>query len=104
MTEGPIFRPVNRHNQVQPRRLSDQSLALVVKRAGSGPVSIPAAWPDTACAAASPPPPPVAGWRIGRSCATPGPVPRTTLDACIEEGTEFTDNAASYVGLEVPVT
>ncbi len=30
---GPLFRPVNRHDQVLPRRLDPQSVALVVKRA-----------------------------------------------------------------------
>jgi site-specific recombinase XerD len=32
ITEGPIFRPVNRHSQVARSRLSDNSVALVVKR------------------------------------------------------------------------
>jgi site-specific recombinase XerD len=30
---GPLFRPVNRHGQLQPGRLSDKAVALVVKRA-----------------------------------------------------------------------
>ena len=29
---GPLFRPVNRHGQLQPGRLSDRAVALVVKR------------------------------------------------------------------------
>ncbi|WP_391558932.1 site-specific integrase [Robertmurraya sp.] len=29
---GPIFRPINRHLQVRDRRLSDQSVALIIKR------------------------------------------------------------------------
>jgi site-specific recombinase XerD len=33
ITAGPIFRSVNRHGQVQPGRLSDKAVALVVKRA-----------------------------------------------------------------------
>jgi integrase len=32
ITEGPVFRSVNRHGQVQPRRLSGYAVALVVKR------------------------------------------------------------------------
>jgi integrase len=32
ITEGPIFRPVDRHGNVGKRRLTDQSVALVVKR------------------------------------------------------------------------
>jgi hypothetical protein len=31
--EGPLFRPVNRHDQLQPRRLSDKGVARIVKRA-----------------------------------------------------------------------
>jgi integrase len=30
--EGPIFRPINRHGQVRPRRLTDDSVARIVKR------------------------------------------------------------------------
>ena len=30
---GPVFRPVKRHDSVQPQRLTDQSVALIVKRA-----------------------------------------------------------------------
>jgi site-specific recombinase XerD len=32
ITSGPVFRNVNRHGQVQPAALTDQSVALVVKR------------------------------------------------------------------------
>jgi integrase len=35
IAEGPIFRSVNRHGQVQPTRLSDKAVALVVKRAAA---------------------------------------------------------------------
>ena len=32
ISEGPLFRPVNRHGQLQAGRLSDEAVALVVKR------------------------------------------------------------------------
>ena len=32
LTEGPLFRPVNRHGQVRPQRLTDDSVARIVKR------------------------------------------------------------------------
>lgn len=35
ITKGPLFRPVNRHGQVQSDRLSDKAVALVVKRSVS---------------------------------------------------------------------
>ncbi|QKG84402.1 site-specific integrase [Kroppenstedtia pulmonis] len=33
ITSGPVFRPINRHGQVRNRRLSDRSVALIVKKA-----------------------------------------------------------------------
>ncbi|SMO58312.1 site-specific integrase [Melghirimyces algeriensis] len=33
ITEGPIFRPINRYGQVRNRRLTDRSVALIVKKA-----------------------------------------------------------------------
>lgn len=35
ITEGALFRPINRHGQILPGRLTDQSVALVVKRTAS---------------------------------------------------------------------
>jgi site-specific recombinase XerD len=35
ITHGPIFRPIDRHSNVKPRRLTDQSVALIVKRCAS---------------------------------------------------------------------
>ena len=32
VVRGPIFRPIDRHANVKPQRLTDQSMALVVKR------------------------------------------------------------------------
>ncbi len=99
VSEGSIFRSVNRHDQVQPGRLSDQSVALVVKRAGERAGLDPTR---------------LAGHSLRRGFATTAACrgvadrtimrhtwhrSRTTLDAYIEEGTEFTDNAASCVGL-----
>jgi len=33
LTEGPLFRPINRHGQVRPRRLTGHAVATIVKRA-----------------------------------------------------------------------
>jgi integrase len=35
ITEGPVFRPVTRHDTVRPQRLTDHSVALIVKRAAT---------------------------------------------------------------------
>jgi integrase len=32
ITEGPLFRPINRHGQVRPQRLTDHAVARIVKR------------------------------------------------------------------------
>ena len=53
---GPIFRPVDRHGRVLPRRLTDRAVALAVKRAASGPGRTRPATPATRCAPAWPPP------------------------------------------------
>lgn len=33
INEGPLFRPINRHGQIRPRRISNYGISLVVKRA-----------------------------------------------------------------------
>lgn len=33
LTEGPLFRPINRHGQVRPRRLTGHAVATIVKKA-----------------------------------------------------------------------
>jgi integrase len=99
ITEGPIFRPVNRHDQVQPGRLTDQSVALVVKRAGERAGLDPSR---------------LAGHSLRRGFATTAARrgvsdrtimrhtwhrSRTILEANIEDGSEIADNAATQVGL-----
>jgi hypothetical protein len=32
LSAGPLFRPINRFGKILPRRLTDQSVALIVKR------------------------------------------------------------------------
>ncbi len=96
---GPLFRPANRHDQVQAGRLTDQSVALIVKRAARRP----GLDPDQ-----------VASHSLRRAFVTTAArnrVPEltimrqtgrrslTTLRAYVEEGTLFTDNAAALVGL-----
>ena len=70
---GPLFRSVNRHEQVQPGRLSDKAVALVVKRAATGRGATRGATPGTACAPAWPPP---RRWR-GPASAASWPRPAT---------------------------
>jgi hypothetical protein len=44
------FRPVNRHGQLQPTRLSDRAVALLVKRAAKAAGSKPVKSPGIRCA------------------------------------------------------
>ena len=39
---GPVFRPINRHGQIPPTRLSDRAVALIVKRAAKAAGKDPA--------------------------------------------------------------
>jgi hypothetical protein len=45
LSEGPLFRPVNRFRKIRSSRLTDQSVALIVKRwalkAGFDPMLLP---------------------------------------------------------------
>jgi site-specific recombinase XerD len=99
IADGPLFRPINRHGQISPERLSDKSVALIVKRAAEGAGLDPTR---------------VAGHSLRRGFATTAARNRVpelticrqtghrslaTLRAYVEEATLFTDNAAALVGL-----
>jgi site-specific recombinase XerD len=96
---GPIFRPVNRHDQVQPGRLTAQAVALVVQRA---------------CRRAGLPPERYAGHSLRAGLATAaalGGAPERAIMAqtghrsvamvrrYIRAGTPFQENAAAFLGL-----
>jgi site-specific recombinase XerD len=98
-SDGPLFRPINRHRQVLNRRLTDKSVALVVKR-----------WAEAAGIESSR----VAGHSLRAGLATSAAaagVPEraimaqtghrsvTTLRKYIRSGSLFLENAAAWVGL-----
>jgi integrase len=99
ITEGPAFRPVDRHGRIGTTRLSGQAVALVVKRraarAGLDPNEVAGhslrAGLATSAAAAGVPERVIA--------ATTGHRGTAMLRRYIREGSLFRENAASAVGL-----
>jgi site-specific recombinase XerD len=99
LTEGAVFRPVDRHGNVGDERITDRGGALVVKRrakdAGINPseVSGHSLRAGLATAAAS------AGVQERVIAQTTGHKSMTVLRRYIREGNLFNENAAAAVGL-----
>jgi len=99
ITAGPLFRGVDRHGRIASIRLSDRSVALIVKRRaeliGIDPATVSShslrAGLATAAAAA--------GASEGAIAATTGHKSMTVLRGYIRAGNLFNDNAAAAVGL-----
>jgi integrase len=99
ITEGPLFRGLNRHGQILPGRLSDKAVARVVKaraeQAGLDPARYSGhslrAGLATSAAAAGVPERVIANQTGHRSMAV--------LRRYIREGSLFRENAAAQVGL-----
>jgi site-specific recombinase XerD len=97
--EGPVFRPVNRHDHVQPQRLSDKGVARIVKRAAERAGMDAAAYAGhslraglaTAAAAGGAPERAIMKQTGHRSLAM--------VRRYIRAGSLFDENAAAYVGL-----
>ena len=99
VTEGPLFRGIDRHGNVAAGRLSDRGVALIVKRraerTGIDPdtVSGHSLRAGLATAAAA------AGVSERAIAATTGHKSMTVLRGYIRDGSLFTENAAAAVGL-----
>lgn len=98
-TDGPLFRPVNRHGQLGAGRLTAQAVSLVVKRAveqiGLDPTSfsghsLRAGFATTAAAA---------GASERAIAAQTGHRSMEVLRRYVRHGSVFTDNAATSLGL-----
>lgn len=99
ITGGPVFRPVDRHGNITPTRLSDRAVALVVKRAaaraGLDPDrysghSLRAGFATTAGANGAP---------ERAIAAQTGHKSMEVLRRYVRHGSLFTDNAATMIGL-----
>lgn len=99
IVDGPLFRPVDRHGTVSPRRLSSQSVALVIKRhmAGLGHPGGDFAGHSLrrghATSAAH------GGAPERTIMATTGHRSTRTVRSYIEDGQLFDDPSGSYLGL-----
>ena len=99
LTDGPLFRPVDRHGTIADRRLSDKAVALVVKRAAAAAGLDPSvlaghslrAGLATSAAAAGASERAIADQTGHRSTAV--------LRRYIRHGSLFKENAAGQVGL-----
>lgn len=97
--EGPLFRSINRHGQLQPGRLTDQVVALVVKRAAdaagldAGHFSGHSLRAGLATAAA------MAGASERSIMAQTGHKSVNMVRRYIRDGSLFRENAAACVGL-----
>jgi integrase len=96
---GPLFRPINRHGKLLPPRLTDRSVALVVKRSASaagldsGEVAGHSLRSGLATSAAA------AGVPERAIMAQTGHRSLATLRKYIRSGSLFLENAAARVGL-----
>jgi site-specific recombinase XerD len=99
ITEGPVFRAVNRHDQLQEGRLTDQSVARIVKRAAQRAGLDPAKYAGHSLRAG-----------LATAAAAGGAPERAIMKQTghrsvemvrryIRSGSLFQENAAAYVGL-----
>jgi len=99
ISEGPIFRGVNRHDQLQGGRLTDRAVALIVKRAAERAGLDPSSYAGhslraglaTAAAAGGAPERAIMRQTGHRSVVM--------VRRYIRSGSLFQENAAAYVGL-----
>jgi site-specific recombinase XerD len=97
--EGPLFRSVNRHEQVQPGRLSDKAVALVVKRAAAAAGRDPARYAGHSLRAGLATAAAMAGASERSIMAQTGHRSERMVRKYIRDGQLFCDNAAAAVGL-----
>ena len=99
VTLGPVFRSVNRHGQVQPGRLSDKAVALVVKRHAPAAGVDPARYAGHSLRAGLATAAAAAGASERSIMNQTGHRSLPTLRRYIRDGQLFRDNAAAAAGL-----
>ena len=99
ITEGPIFRPVNRHGQVQPGRLSGHAVALVVKRSARAAGLDAANYAGHSLRAGLATSAAAAGASERAIMAQTGHKSTAMVRRYIRDGSLFRENAAAVVGL-----
>lgn len=96
---GPLFRSVNRHGQLQPGRLCDKAVALVVKRAARAAGLDPARYAGHSLRAGLATAAAAAGVSERSIMAQTGHRSVNMVRRYIREGSLFRENAAAAVGL-----
>jgi integrase len=99
IAEGPVFRAINRHGTVQPGRLSDKAVALVVKRAAEAAGLDPANYAGHSLRAGLATSAAAAGVSERAIMEQTGHKSVTVARRYIREGNRWRDNAAGKVGL-----
>ena len=99
VAEGPLLRSVSRHGKVQPGRLSDKAVALVVKRAAQAAGLDPALYAGHSLRAGLATSAAAAGASERSIMAQTGHKSVTVARRYIRDGSLFRENAAAQVGL-----
>ncbi len=99
ITAGPVFRGVNRHGQVGKTRLSDRSVALIVKRAATAAGLDPARYAGHSLRAGLATSAAAAGVSERAIMAQTGHKSLPMVRRYIRDGSLFNENAAAEVGL-----
>lgn len=99
ITEGPVFRSVNRHGRLQPGRLSDRAVALAVKRRAKACGLDPARYAGHSLRAGLATSAAAAGVQERAIMAQTGHRSEKMVRRYIRDGSLFRENAAAAVGL-----
>ncbi len=99
ITSGPLFRPINRHEQVRSTRLTDQSVALIVKRAAEAAGLDAARYAGHSLRAGLATAAAAAGVSERAIMAQTGHKSVPMVRRYIRDGSLFNENAAADVGL-----
>ena len=99
LTEGPVFRSVTRHGKLQPGRLSDRAVALIVKRAAEKAGLDPDKYAGHSLRAGLATSAAQAGVSERSIMAQTGHKSVVVARRYIRDGSLFRDNAAAQVGL-----
>lgn len=99
ITEGALFRPINRHGHMQPGRLSDKAVALVVKKYAEAVGLDPAKYAGHSLRAGLATSAAAAGASERAIMAQTGHRSVNMVRRYIRDGSLFRENAAATVGL-----
>ena len=96
---GPVFRPINRHGQIRPSRLSDRAVALIVKRAAEAAGKDPAEFAGHSLRSGLATAAAIGGASERAIMKQTGHRSTAMVRRYIRDGSLFRENAAARVGL-----